>query len=91
MFCKKLCCNITIHVVTINFQSCIPHSVILCICISFPLRITAICRFIFLLFTQKQAQQMELRRRPQNKVLTYLKLCVFQQEGPEFLYLELDM
>jgi hypothetical protein len=27
MFCKKLCCDITIRLVTINFQSCITYSV----------------------------------------------------------------
>jgi hypothetical protein len=31
MFCKKLCCDITIHLVTINFQNCIPYSVTPCI------------------------------------------------------------
>jgi hypothetical protein len=31
MFCKKLCCDVTIHLVTINFQSCIPYSVTPCI------------------------------------------------------------
>jgi hypothetical protein len=31
MFCKKLCCDITIRLVTINFQICIPHSVTFCI------------------------------------------------------------
>jgi hypothetical protein len=30
MFCKKLCCDITIRLVTIKFQSCIPYSVTLC-------------------------------------------------------------
>jgi hypothetical protein len=31
MFCKKLFCYITIHLVTINFQSCILYSVTFCI------------------------------------------------------------
>jgi hypothetical protein len=31
MLCKKLCYDITIHLVTINFQSCIPYSVTPCI------------------------------------------------------------
>jgi hypothetical protein len=31
MLCKKLCCDITIRLVTINFQSCIPYSVTICI------------------------------------------------------------
>jgi hypothetical protein len=31
MFCKKLFCDITIRLVTINFQSCIPYSVTPCI------------------------------------------------------------
>jgi hypothetical protein len=31
MFCKKLCCDIIVHLVTINFQSYIPYSVTLCI------------------------------------------------------------
>jgi hypothetical protein len=31
MFCKKLCCDITIRLVTINFQSCVPYSVTSCI------------------------------------------------------------
>jgi hypothetical protein len=31
MFCKKLCCVISIRLVTIHFQSCIPYSVTLCI------------------------------------------------------------
>jgi hypothetical protein len=31
MFCKKLCCDSTIHLVTINFQICIPYSVAPCI------------------------------------------------------------
>jgi hypothetical protein len=30
MLCKKLCCNVTIRFVTINFQSCIPYSVTPC-------------------------------------------------------------
>jgi hypothetical protein len=31
MLCKKLCCDITIHLVTKKIQSCIPYSVTLCI------------------------------------------------------------
>jgi hypothetical protein len=31
MFSKKLFCDITIHLVPINFQSCIPYSVTSCI------------------------------------------------------------
>jgi hypothetical protein len=27
MFCKKLCCDIAIRLVTINFKSCMPYSV----------------------------------------------------------------
>jgi hypothetical protein len=35
MFCKKLCCDITIHLVTINFQSCTHYSVTPCILYGF--------------------------------------------------------
>jgi hypothetical protein len=31
MFCKKMCRDITIRLVTINFQSCIPYYVTPCI------------------------------------------------------------
>jgi hypothetical protein len=31
MFCKKLCCDITIYLVTVNFKNCIPYSVTHCI------------------------------------------------------------
>jgi hypothetical protein len=31
MLCNKLCCDITIRLVTINFRSCIPYYVTSCI------------------------------------------------------------
>jgi hypothetical protein len=43
MFCKKLCCDITIRLITINFQSCITYSVTPCINIT--LLHTSNCEF----------------------------------------------
>jgi hypothetical protein len=45
MLCNKLCCDITIRLVTINFQSCIRYSVTL----YKPVPVIAVETFLFLL------------------------------------------